>query len=200
MSAWKRSFIHISVSIFVSTWDLRDTQPCSLHAVTQFQLVNNVTTLASFFMRILLAACFQSTMTPPSVTHMFLQLFFGGHWTWTHLESHSVYTGNRSQRWIWRQCVWSILLAFMSLFLLLQPTQNPCRCSPPLALQAYTWSGLLKVQSDFFFFLYSLCLLTQSRGWGSAMGMVCRTSSSSCRARCKWISIQQGVSLMLCRG
>lgn len=40
----------------------------------------------------------------------------------------------------------------------------------------------------------------QSRGCGSAMGMVCRTSSSSCSARCRWISIQQGVSLMLCRG
>lgn len=52
------------------------------------------------------------------------------------------------------------------------------------------------------FFLCNIVhmFLTQSRGWGSAMGMVCRTSSSSCRARCKWISIQQGVSLMLCRG
>lgn len=49
-------------------------------------------------------------------------------------------------------------------------------------------------------FFVQFMSLTQSRGWGSAMGMVCRTSSSSCRARCKWISIQQGVSLMLCRG
>lgn len=40
----------------------------------------------------------------------------------------------------------------------------------------------------------------QSSGCGSAMGMVCRTSSSNCRALCRWISIQQGVSLMLWRG
>lgn len=40
----------------------------------------------------------------------------------------------------------------------------------------------------------------QSSGCGSAMGMVCRTSSSNCSALCRWISIQQGVSLMLCRG
>lgn len=41
---------------------------------------------------------------------------------------------------------------------------------------------------------------SQSRGWGSAIGMVWRTSSRSCRALCRWISIQQGVSLMLWRG
>lgn len=41
---------------------------------------------------------------------------------------------------------------------------------------------------------------SQSRGWGSAIGIVCRTSSSNCRALCRWISIQQGVSLMLWRG
>lgn len=41
---------------------------------------------------------------------------------------------------------------------------------------------------------------SQSRGCGSAIGIVCRTSSSNCRALCRWISIQQGVSLMLWRG
>lgn len=40
----------------------------------------------------------------------------------------------------------------------------------------------------------------QSSGCGSAMGIVCSTSSSNCRALCRWISIQQGVSLMLWRG
>lgn len=59
----------------------------------------------------------------------------------------------------------------------------------------------LKVQSVcFFFYFVQFVSFAQSRGWGSAMGMVWRTSSSSCRARCRWISIQHGVSLMLWRG
>lgn len=165
----------------------------------QFQLVNYVRTLASFFMRIHLAACFLSTMTPPSVTHMFLQLCFGGHWTWTHLESHSVY--------------WQLLAALDLKAVCLEHTVSiyglvptPTTYSESLSLQSSSGTPGLYVKWSvkstvwFFFLLYSLCILTQSRGWGSAMGMVCRTSSSSCRARCKWISIQQGVSLMLCRG
>lgn len=46
-----------------------------------------------------------------------------------------------------------------------------------------------------------LCIVpSQLAGPGSASGIVCSTSSSSCSARCKCTSTQQGVCLMLCRG
>lgn len=48
--------------------------------------------------------------------------------------------------------------------------------------------------------LYILQSVGQLAGPGSARGMVCRTSSSSCRARCRWTSTQHGVCLMVCRG
>lgn len=90
-------------------------------------------------MRILLAACEVPFL--PGVTHMLHQLF-GSHWTYR-------LTANWLQHWIHR----SLHLEYTASLYVCGPipTQHPCRCSPPLALQAYRWSGLLKVQSVFVF-------------------------------------------------
>lgn len=73
-------------------------------------------------------------------------------WKSPNLQTWSLaqYTGNCLQCWILKQCVRSILPAFN--FLVFTPTTYSARlpCSPPLAIQAYMWSGLLKVESDFF--------------------------------------------------
>ena len=59
----------------------------------------------------------------------------------------------------WERWGWSILPTFSPS--LLRPARPPRRCHPPPALEAYRWSGLLKVQSVFV--LYS-SRLSLSRG------------------------------------
>ena len=78
----------------------------------------------------------------------------------------------------------------------------PERVRPPFWNSSKVFSPFLEAIVLFIFFhhFWNSSEVFQSIPSGSMRGIVCSTSSRSCKALWRWISIQHGVSLMLCRG